>query len=74
MLAIGTVFTIAMMIKTKFRILGLAVIWVYAGILVNHISHGGFNKHYMHVIITAGICILLLLIMEIITLRKRHTN
>lgn len=74
MLAIGAAVTIIMMLKTRFKVLGLAVIWVYAGILVNHISRDGFDRHYMHIIIAAVICILILLVMEIIMCRKRKIS
>lgn len=57
--------------KTKDIAYGLVIIWAYAGILVKHILPSGFNGQYASIITTAVISIVILIIVELYTLKLK---
>ncbi len=56
-LLVGAGIGIARMLKDKNRIYGLVLVWAYFGILLKHISTGGFDSNYPSIIITLIACL-----------------
>lgn len=55
----GALIGILRMRKDKDIAYGLVLIWAYLGILLKHLSAGGFNGQYPSVIVTAIFCLVL---------------
>ena len=56
---VGVVIGIAVTLKNKDIAYGLTLIWAYLGILIKHVSAGGFHGQYPAVIITAVVSMVL---------------
>lgn len=59
-LIVGLVIAAATILTNRDIAYGLAIIWAYIGILIQHTSAKGFDGRYLAVIVTAIICIVLL--------------
>ena len=57
--SIGAVIGILTVLKNKDYAYGLVILWAYAGILIKHMSTGGFNGIYIEVIISVIVCLVL---------------
>ncbi len=60
-LLIGALIGILRMNKDKNIAYGLVLVWAYLGILLKHVSVGGFGGQYTSIIITVLICLVLFL-------------
>lgn len=65
MIAAGFLIGTAAMLKNKDKAYGLVLIWAFFGILMKHIRPDGFDGQYPIVIIASGICIALVVCIEI---------
>lgn len=57
---IGLMIAAQAMLKNSDIAYGLVVIWAYAGILIKHLSSGGFDGKYPLIIVTAVFSMILL--------------
>lgn len=71
-LILGILFASFAMVRFKSPYIGLAPIWAYIGILINHISPTGFDKEYPSIIIATVLCILALVIMEFLVVKRNR--
>jgi hypothetical protein len=69
-IAIGFVIGGLIMLKYEDIVYGLVIIWAYIGIVIKHTSLNGFAGQYPVIIITALVCIALLIILELYILIK----
>lgn len=60
LIAIGAVIGIAAMIRNRDVAYGLVLVWAYLGILIKHVSAGGFDGAYPAVIYTTAACMIAL--------------
>ncbi len=74
MIAAGFLIGAAAMLKNKDKAYGLVLIWAFFGILMKHILPDGFDGQYPLVIGAAGICIVLVILIEIYLMVKIHGN
>lgn len=74
MISAGALIGIAAMLRNRDIPYGLVIIWAYAGIIIKHTSSAGFNGQYPQVITAAGVCIALIVIAGIYTLKRRGNN
>lgn len=58
-LFVGALIGILRMSRDKNIAYGLVLVWAYLGILLKHMSAGGFNGQYQSVIITTIVCLML---------------
>ncbi len=58
-LLVGAVIGIVRMHKDSNIAYGLVLVWAYLGILLKHVSEGGFGGQYPNVIATVSICLIL---------------
>ncbi len=58
-LVIGSLIGIARMRKDRNVAYGLVLVWAYLGILLKHVSEGGFSGQYPNIIATVVICLIL---------------
>jgi len=72
MILAGAGIGLATMLKNKDIAYGMVIVWAYAGILIKHISYGGFNGQYPYVIAAAGACIALLMAAAVYIFAKRE--
>ena len=74
MIAAGFLIGAAVMLKNKDKAYGLVLIWAFFGILMKHIRPAGFDGQYPLVITTAGICIALVIFVEVFLAVKKRSN
>ena len=65
-LLLGLVVSVLVILRIQSIAYGLAVMWAYAGILVQHLSKNGFAGAYPPVIVTAALCITVLVLVQIV--------
>lgn len=70
MIAAGFLIGGAAMLKNKDKAYGLVLIWAFFGILMKHILPDGFDGQYPLVIGAAGLCIVLVILVEIYLIVK----
>jgi hypothetical protein len=58
-LMVGVIIGILRMRKDNNTVYGLVIVWAYLGILIKHISSGGYNGQYQLIIITIILCLVL---------------
>ena len=58
-LMVGAIIGILRMRKDNNTVYGLVIVWAYLGILIKHISSGGYNGQYQLIIITIILCLVL---------------
>lgn len=61
-LIVGTLIAFATVLFAKDPVYGLTVIWAFAGIIIKHMDASGHDRAYMSVVITACVCIAILLL------------
>ncbi len=61
-LIVGTLIAFATVLFAKDPVYGLTVIWAFAGIIIKHMDVNGHDRAYMSVVITACVCIAILLL------------
>lgn len=61
-LPLGALIGCAAILRGRDLVYGLAVLWAYFGILFRHASSGGYHAKYPAVIVTAGLCMVLVLL------------
>lgn len=59
------------MLSLRDGVYGLVLIWAYGGILLKHLSPGGFAREYPGIIFTLSVCLLALILLEIHLARKK---
>ncbi len=64
-IAVGLLIGVATMLRKRDIAYGLVLIWAYVGILIKHVSAGGFAGQYLAVIITVTVCLVLLVLAEV---------
>lgn len=62
---IGMLIGSSIMIRYRDIAYGISIIWAYFGILIEHISYTGYSGKYPNVIFSTGICIAILMLVEI---------
>lgn len=72
MIAVGFLIGALTMLKNKDKAYGLVLIWAFFGILMKHIRPDGFDGQYPLVINAAGICIVLVLLVEVFLMIKKR--
>jgi len=72
MILAGAGIGLAAMLKNKDIAYGMVIVWAYGGILLKHMSYGGFNGQYPSVISISGSCIVLLLAAVVYLFVKRE--
>lgn len=70
-LLVGIVIGIVTAIRNRDVPYGLVLIWAYSGILLKHVSPGGFDFQYPPVVYTVMACLILVLLAIIYILRRR---
>lgn len=73
-ITVGLLISIVTILKNKDIAYGLVIIWAYVGILVKHISPSGFDGQYTSIITTVIISIVILIIVELYTLKLKAKN
>ena len=58
---VGMLIGAATTVKNRDAAYGLVLVWAYSGILIKHMSPGGFAGRYPEIIAVVGVCIILLL-------------
>lgn len=62
---VGFVIGTATMLRNNDIAYGLVIVWAYLGILIKHLSTNGFAGRYSEVIISTGVCIVLIIIVQV---------
>lgn len=70
-LVVGILIGIATTIRNRDVPYGLVLIWAYSGILLKHVSPGGFDFQYPPIVYTVMGCLILILLTIIYVLRRR---
>lgn len=58
-LVVGAIIGVLRMLKDKNIAYGLVLVWAYLGILLKHLSEGGFDGQYPSVVVTVILCLCL---------------
>ncbi len=74
MIASGFLIGAAVMLKNKDKAYGLVLIWAFFGILMKHMRTDGFDGQFPLVIVTAGICIVLVILIEVFLIITKRRN
>ena len=70
-LIVGAVIGILAILRNKDYPYGLVILWAYAGILIKHLSKGGFAGMYPQIVITVIVCLALVAAADVYAMVKR---